>query len=89
MFPHLHFSTLEKTRIDHNPFVNGLILTFHTKTSPGLRKLKKTRTKAFLRSKFIISRDLAVTRPSPDSRFAIAAVQAVELKWLKLNKHKR
>ena len=64
---HLHFSTLEKARIDHNP-VNSLIFTFqrvaplyrqeqvcqdldiHARTSPGLLKLKKTRTKAFLRS---------------------------------------
>ena len=63
----LHFSTLEKTRMDHNP-VNSLILTFrrvsplyrqeqvvqvhdvHTRSSPGLQKLKKTRTKAFFRS---------------------------------------
>ena len=66
---HLHFSTLEKTQINHNPLVNNLILTFpqvspidrhlqqifqdvdiHTWSSPGLMKLKKTRTKAFLRS---------------------------------------
>ena len=26
--PQLHFSTLEKTKIDHNPLVNNLILTF-------------------------------------------------------------
>ena len=81
---HLHFSTLEKTRMNHNP-VSSLILTFqrvaplyrqeqvfqdldiHTRSSPGLMKLKKTRTKAFLRSNFIIGRDFAVTRPSPDS----------------------
>ena len=67
--PQLHFSTLEKTKIDHNPLVNNLILTFprvspfyrhlqqifqdvdiHTKSSPGLMKLKKTRPKAFLRT---------------------------------------
>ena len=65
----LHFSTLEKTKIDHNPLVNNLVVTvsrvspfyrqleqifqdldIHTKSSPGLLKLKKTRTKAFLRS---------------------------------------
>ena len=61
------FSTLEKTRMNHDP-ESSLTLTFprvsplyrqeqvvqdldiHTKTSPGLQKLKKTRTKAFLRS---------------------------------------
>ena len=39
--------------------------------------------------KFIMGRDLAATRPSPDScwaRFAIAAVQVAELKLLMLNK---
>ena len=39
--------------------------------------------------KFIIGRDFAVTRPSPESclaRFAIAAMQEVELKWLISNK---
>ena len=64
---HFHFSTLEETKMDHNP-VNSLILTFpqvapfyrqehifqdldiHTRSFPGLMKLKKTRTKAFLRS---------------------------------------
>ena len=65
----LHFSTLEKTKIDHNPLVYNLVLTvaqvspyyrhleqifqdldIHTRSSPGLMKLKKTRTKAFLRS---------------------------------------
>ena len=40
-------------------------------------------------TKFIIGLDLAVILSSPDpfwARFAIAAVQAVELKWLILNK---
>ena len=63
--------------MDHNP-VNSLILTFrrvsplyrqeqvvqdldiHMRTSPGLGK-------AVLAVKFIIGRDFAVTRPSPDS----------------------
>ena len=66
--PQLHFSTLEKTKIDHNPLLNNLVVTvsqvsplyrqehvfqdldIHTRSSPGLMKLKKTRTKAFLRS---------------------------------------
>ena len=42
--------------------------------------------------KFIIGLDFVVTRSSPDpcwARFAIAAVQAVELKWLMLNKLKK
>ena len=103
----LHFSPLEKTKIDHNPLLYNLVLTIpqvspfyrhleqifqdldiHTRSFPGLMRLKKTRTKTFLRSNSSWV-DLAVTRPSPDScwaRFAIAAVQAVELKWLILNK---
>ena len=78
----LHFSTLEKTKIDHNPLVNNLILTFpkvsplyrhleqifhdldvHTRSSPGLMRLNE----GILAVKFIMGRDLAVTRPSPDS----------------------
>ena len=42
--------------------------------------------------RFIIGRDFAVTRSSPESccsLFAIASEQAVELKWLILNKHNR
>ena len=40
----------------------------------------------------IISRDFAVTRPSPESccnLFAIDSEQTVELKWLILNKHNK
>ena len=67
--PQLHFSTLEKTKIDHDPLVYNLVLTvaqvspfyrhlkqifqdldIHTRSSPGLLKLKMTRPKAFLRS---------------------------------------
>ena len=67
--PQLHFSTLEKTKIDHNPLLNNLVamvsqvspiyrhlqqifqdLDIHTRSSPGLMRLKKTRTKALLRS---------------------------------------
>ena len=63
--PQLHFSTLEKTKIDLNPLVYDLIVTvaqvspfyrhlqqifqdldIHTRSSPGLMKLKKTRPKA-------------------------------------------
>ena len=62
----LHFSTLEKTKIDHNSIVYNLVLTaaqvspfyrhleqifqdlgIHTKSSPGLMRLKTTRPKAF------------------------------------------
>ena len=65
--PQLHFSTLEKIKIDH-PFLNNLVVTvsqvsvidrlpqqssqdldIHARSSPGVMKLKKTRTKAFLR----------------------------------------
>ena len=67
--PQLHFATLEKTKIDHNPLLNNLVVTssqvspiyrhleqifqdldIHTRSSPGLMKLKTTRPKAFLRS---------------------------------------
>ena len=67
--PQLHFSTLEKTKIDHNPLLKNLVVTvsqvsltdrlpqqifqdldIHTRSSPGLMKLKMTRPKAFLRS---------------------------------------
>ena len=63
--PQLHFSTLEKTKIDHNPLLSNLVVTvsqvsliyrlpqqipqdldIHTRSSPGLMKLKKTRPKA-------------------------------------------
>ena len=67
--PQLHFSTLEKTKIDHNPLFNHLVVTssqvspiyrhlqqifqdldIHTRSSPGLMKLKKTRPRASSRS---------------------------------------
>ena len=63
--PQLHFSTLEKTKIDHNPLLNNLLVTvyqvplidhlqqqisqdldIHTRSSPGLMKLKTTRPMA-------------------------------------------
>ena len=55
----------------------------------GFAEAEEDTNEGVLAVKFIIGRDLAVTRPSPDSgwaRFAIAAMQAVELKWLILNK---
>ena len=84
--PQLHFSTLEKTKIDHNPLLNNLVvvtvsqvspidrhlqqifqdLDIHTRSSPGLMKLKTTRPKASSRSNSFIGLDLAVTRASPD-----------------------
>ena len=61
--PQLHFSTLEKIKIDHNLLLNNLVVKVspidrlptqisqdvdnHTRSSPDLMKLKKTRTKAF------------------------------------------
>ena len=42
-------------------------LDIHTKSPPDLMKLKKKRPKASSRSKFIMGRDFAVTRSSPDS----------------------
>ena len=77
---HLHFSTLEKTRIDHNPFVNSLILTFQRVSplyrqehvfqdldTPGFAEAEEDTNEGVLAVKFIIGRDLTVTRPSPDS----------------------
>ena len=58
-------------------------------SSPGLTEVEDDTNDGVLAIRFIIGRDFAVTRSSPDScgaRFAIAAVQAVELKWLILNK---
>ena len=104
----LHFSTLEKTNIDHNPLVYYLVLTvpqvspfyrhleqifqdldIRTRSSPGFDEAEEDTNEGILAVKFIMGRDLAVTRSSPDpcrARFAIAAMQAVELKWLILNK---
>ena len=58
-------------------------------SSPGLNEVEDVTTEGILAVKFIIGLDFALTRSSHDScwiRFAIAAVQAVELKWLMLNK---
>ena len=75
--PQLHFSTLEKTKIDRNLLLNDLVvvtvaqvspfcrhlqqifqdLDVHTRSSPGLMKLKKTTTEGVLTVKFIIGRD--------------------------------
>ena len=63
--PQPHFSTLEKTKIKHNPLLNNLLVTvyqvslidrlpqqisqdldIHARSSPGLMKLKTTRSKA-------------------------------------------
>ena len=38
--PQLHFSTLEKTKIDHNPLAYNLILTF-PQVSPFYRHLEQ------------------------------------------------
>ena len=66
-----------------------LYLGFQVDSLPGFDEAEEDTTEGILAVKFIMGRDLAVTRSSPDSfwaRFAIAAVQAVELKWLMLNK---
>ena len=81
---HLHFSTLEKTRIDHNP-VNSLILTFQRvsplyrqeqvvqdldiqyEVLPGFDEADENTNEGVLAVKFIMGRDFAVTRSSPDS----------------------
>ena len=59
---------------------------------PGFTEVEDDTCDGALAIRFIIVLDFAVTRSSPDScwaRFAIAAVQAVELKWLILNKHNK
>ena len=64
-------------------------LDIHTRSSPGLMKLKKTRPKASSRSNSSWVAIWLWTRSSPvlvELVFAIAAVQAVEMKWLMLNK---
>ena len=81
------FPTLEKTKIDHNPVVNNLIVTvaqvlprsyrqlkqifqdfaIHTRSSPGFDEAEEDTNEGVLAVKFIMGRDLAVTRPSPDS----------------------
>ena len=61
--------------------IRGPVLT-------GFDEVEDDTTKGILALRFIIGFHLAVTRSSPDpcwARFAIAAVQAVELKWLMLN----
>ena len=53
--------------IDRLPQKISQDLDIHTRSSPGLMKLKTARPKAFSLLKFIISLDFAVTRSSPDS----------------------
>ena len=59
---------------------------------PGFDEAEEDTNEGVLAVKFIMGRDFAVTRSSLQScwdRFAIAAMQAIELKWIMLNKHKR
>ena len=82
----LHFSTLVKTKINHNPLVYNLVLTvaqvspfyrhleqifldldIHTEVLPGFDEAEEITNEGVLAVKFIMGRDLAVTRPSPDS----------------------
>ena len=84
--PQLHLSTLEKTKIDHNPLVYNLVVTvsqaspidrhvqqifqdldIHTRSSPDLMRAEEDTNEGVLAVKFIMGRDLAVTRSSPDS----------------------
>ena len=83
--PQLHFSTLEKTKIDHNPLLNNMVvsvsqvspiyrhlqqifqdLDVHTRSLTGFDEVEEDTTEGILAVKFIIGRDLAVTRSSPD-----------------------
>ena len=79
--PQLHFSTLEKTKIDHNPLLKNLVVTV-SQVSPIDRHLQQIfqdldilrefdeveddTTEGILAVKFIIGLDLAVTHSSPD-----------------------
>ena len=85
--PQLHFSTLEKTKIDHNPLAYNLVcdgctgftvlsslgnrsvqdLDIHTRYLTGIVEAEDDTAEGVLAVKFIMGRDLAVTRPSPDS----------------------
>ena len=59
---------------------------------PGLTEVEDDTNDGVLAVRFIIGLDFAVTRSSPEScrdRFATAAEQTVELKWLILNKHNK
>ena len=52
---------------------------------PGFEEAEKGTNEGVLAVKFIMGRDLAVTRSSPDPcciLFAITSEQTVELKWL-------
>ena len=72
--------------IFHNRFPRILI---SVPCLPGFDEVEDDTIEGILAVKFIIGLDFAVTRSSPDScwtRFAIAAEQTVELKWLILNK---
>ena len=82
----LHFSTLEKTKIDHNPLVNKSDLDVSTgfpvlssirtdfprscypyEVLPGFDEAEEDTNESVLAVTFMMGRDLAVTRPSPDS----------------------
>ena len=81
---HFHFSTLEKTKMNHIPESN-LILTFRRvsprcrqepvvqvhdvpyEVLPGFVEAEEDTIEGVLAVKFIIGRDFAVTRPSPES----------------------
>ena len=65
----------------HNGILIVLEILSHDDTTDGVLAIR-----------FIIGFDFAVTRSSPESccdRFAVAAEQTVELKWLMLNNHNK
>ena len=78
--------------IDHLQQKISKDLDFRSISSPGLDEVEDDTTDGILAVRFIIGRDFAVTRSSPEScwdRFAIVSEYTVELKWLILNKHNR
>ena len=80
--PQPHFSSLEKTKIDHNPILNNLLVTVYQislidrlpqqisqdlDTHSGFNEVEDDTIEGILAVKFIIGLDFAVTRSSPDS----------------------
>ena len=72
--------------------LNSMDLDSRNISFTGLTEVEDDTSDGVLATRFIIGRDFAVTRSSPEScwdRFAIAAEQTVGLKWLMLNKHNK
>ena len=69
--------------------LNSMDLDSRNISFTGLTEVEDDTSDGVLPPRFIIGRDFAVTRSSPEScsnRFYMAAEQTVGLKWLMLNK---